>query len=194
MTFPGVRSSFRQCALTKDRARTGHSQKIVPGLEASNQVRDGKPGPERSEGAPSQKIGRELGAHKRSHPDLKHLTKLEMSSPDLSEVRVQRITLAACVSANPNVVRVRPHKRSDAKLKRITLAASVSANPNYVRGRGQSSPSFSASFGTHLNATWYEIIGRRRYSGSDACVLWQPMKIHKCEGHGKVDCAPVKSI
>ncbi|MGO9554136.1 MAG: hypothetical protein ACLP2U_03830, partial [Syntrophobacteraceae bacterium] len=45
--------------------------------------------PERSEGAPSQKIGRELGAHKRSHPDLKHLTKLEMSSPDLSEVRVQ---------------------------------------------------------------------------------------------------------
>ena len=59
-----------------------------------------------SEGAPSQKIGRELGAHKRSHPDLKHLTKLEMSSPDLSEVRVQRITLAASVSANPNVVRV----------------------------------------------------------------------------------------
>ncbi len=122
-----------------------HSQKIAPGLEASNQVRDVKPGPERSEGpassigpmckrepersegAPSQRIGRELGTHKRSHPDLKHLTKLEMSSPDLNEVRVQRLTSAACVSANPNQVRV----------------------------RGQSSPSFSASFGTHLNATWY---------------------------------------
>ncbi len=63
----------------------------------------------------SQKIVPGLGAHKRSHPDLKHLTKLEMSSPDLSEVRV------------------RPHKRSDANLKRITLAASVSANPNVVR-------------------------------------------------------------
>ena len=34
----------------KDRARTGRSQKIAPGLEASNQVRDVKPGPERSEG------------------------------------------------------------------------------------------------------------------------------------------------
>ncbi len=46
-----------------------------------------------------------------SSPDLsevrvQHLTRLEMSSPDLSEVRVQRITLAASVSANPNVVRV----------------------------------------------------------------------------------------
>ena len=31
---------------------------IVPGLEAFNHVRDVKPGPERSEGAPSQKVGR----------------------------------------------------------------------------------------------------------------------------------------
>ncbi|MGO9553906.1 MAG: hypothetical protein ACLP2U_02630, partial [Syntrophobacteraceae bacterium] len=57
-------------------------------------------------GASSQMIGRELGAHKRSHPDLKHLTMLEMSSPDLSEVRVQRLTPARSVNANPNVVRV----------------------------------------------------------------------------------------
>ncbi len=54
-----------------------HSQKIVPGLETFSQVRN--------------------------------------VSPDLREVRV------------------RPHKRSDANLKRITLAASVSANPNVVR-------------------------------------------------------------
>ncbi len=69
-------------------------------------------------------IGRELGTHKQSCPDLKHftvfetsspglnevrvqhLTKLEMSSPDLSEVRVQRLTPARSVNANPNVVRV----------------------------------------------------------------------------------------
>jgi hypothetical protein len=35
--------------------RTGHSQKIVPGLEAFNHVRNAKPGPERSEGPPSPK-------------------------------------------------------------------------------------------------------------------------------------------
>gem|GEM_PF-1398167 len=51
-----------------------------------------------------------LGAHKRSHPDLKLLTKLEMSSPDLSAVRVQRRASVQCVSANPNVVRVRGAK------------------------------------------------------------------------------------
>ncbi|MGA7641456.1 MAG: hypothetical protein WBW56_04565, partial [Syntrophobacteraceae bacterium] len=50
----------RGCALSKDRTRTGHSQTIVPGLEAFNPVGDVKPGPERSEGAPSQRIGREL--------------------------------------------------------------------------------------------------------------------------------------
>ncbi len=111
----------------------------------------------------SQKIVPGLGAHKRSHPDLKHLTKLEMSSPDLSEVRVRphkrsdansmRLTLAAsvsanpnqvrvqrrasvqCVSANPNEVRVRPHKESGANSKRLTSVASVSANPNEVRVR-----------------------------------------------------------
>ncbi len=60
----------------------------------------------RHAGASSQMIGRELGAHKRSHPDLKHLTMLEMSSPDLSEVRVQRLRPAEDVNADPNVVRV----------------------------------------------------------------------------------------
>ena len=60
--------------------RTGHSQKVVPGLEAFNHVGSAKPGPslrsgpasdmgwtvqrepDHSEGAPSQKIGRELEA------------------------------------------------------------------------------------------------------------------------------------
>ncbi|MGB7906687.1 MAG: hypothetical protein WCF58_01600, partial [Syntrophobacteraceae bacterium] len=36
-------------------------------------------------------------------------------------------------NANPNVVRVRPHKRSGANLKRRTSAQCVSANPNVVR-------------------------------------------------------------
>ncbi len=76
---------------------------------------------------------------------VQHLTKLEMSSPDLSEVRVQRLTSVASVSANPNQVRV----------QRGASVQCVSANPTEVRVRGQSSPSFSASFGTHLNATWY---------------------------------------
>ncbi len=55
---PSLNSSeaARGCALSKDRARTGHSQKIVPGLEASNQVRDVKPGPERSEGPASNQV------------------------------------------------------------------------------------------------------------------------------------------
>ena len=75
-----VESEQSEDSLTKDRARTGRSQKIVPGLETFNQVRnvspdlnevrvqhltrvrDVKPGPERSEGAPSQNIGRELEA------------------------------------------------------------------------------------------------------------------------------------
>jgi len=36
--------------LTKDRPRTGHSRKIVPGLEALTNGWSIKPGPERSEG------------------------------------------------------------------------------------------------------------------------------------------------
>ncbi|MGO9555004.1 MAG: hypothetical protein ACLP2U_08260, partial [Syntrophobacteraceae bacterium] len=64
---------------------------------------------------------------------MKHLTRLEMSSPDLSEVRVQHLTRLEMSSPDLSEVRVRPHKRSDANLKRITLAASVSANPNVVR-------------------------------------------------------------
>ena len=39
--------------LTKDRPRTGHSRKIVPGLEALTNGWSIKPGPERSEGSPS---------------------------------------------------------------------------------------------------------------------------------------------
>ncbi len=50
LTVRPHKKSGANWALTKDRARTGRSQKIAPGLEASNQVRDVKPGPERSEG------------------------------------------------------------------------------------------------------------------------------------------------
>jgi hypothetical protein len=53
---PSPRRYLSLCVLTKDRARTGHSQKIVPGLEAFNHVSNVKPGPERSEGGHSQKI------------------------------------------------------------------------------------------------------------------------------------------
>ena len=48
----------------KDRTRTGRSQKIAPGLEASNQVRDVKPGPERSEGPASN-----TGLYVKREPD-----------------------------------------------------------------------------------------------------------------------------
>jgi len=119
--FLNSSEAARGCALSKDRARTGRSQKIAPGLAAFNHVR--------------------------------HV------SPDLSEVRVRphkesganskRLTLAASVSANPNQVRV----------QRRASVQCVSANPNEVRVRGQSSPSFSASFVTHLNATWYKAVG-----------------------------------
>ncbi len=71
----------------------------------------------------SQKIVPGLGAHKRSHPDLKHLTKLEMSSPDLSEVRVQHLTMLGMSSPDLSEVRV----------QRLTPARSVNANPNVVR-------------------------------------------------------------
>ncbi|MGO9555640.1 MAG: hypothetical protein ACLP2U_11500, partial [Syntrophobacteraceae bacterium] len=53
-----------------------HSQKIVPGLEAFNHIGNVKPGPEQSEGAPSQKIGRELTPHKGSASNLKYLTRV----------------------------------------------------------------------------------------------------------------------
>ena len=153
----------RGCVLTKDRARTGRSQKIVPGLEPFNHVSSVKPGPERSEGpassigsmckrepersegAPSPKIGRELGAHKRSCPDLNRLTMSAALSPDLSEVRVQRRASVQCVSVNPNEVRVRPHQRSGANLKRRASVQCVSVNPNEVRVRGQSSISAQIS-------------------------------------------------
>jgi hypothetical protein len=46
-----------------------------------------------------------------------------------------------------------------------------------------------------VDADQCEIIAGRRYDGSDACDLdEQLMKVHKCDGHGKVDCALVKSM
>ncbi len=40
----------------------------------------------------------------------------------------------------------------------------------------------------YVGADQCEIIGRRRSNGSDACYPHgQPMKVHKCDGHGKVD-------
>ncbi len=54
----------------------------------------------------TKKIGRELTPHKGSASNLKYLTNLEMSSPDLSAVGVQRSTWGEMFNANPNVVRV----------------------------------------------------------------------------------------
>jgi molybdenum-dependent DNA-binding transcriptional regulator ModE len=56
---------------------------------------------------PHKGSGANLGTHKRSCPDLKHLTVSAALSPDLSAVRVQHGASARCVSANPNEVRVR---------------------------------------------------------------------------------------
>ena len=52
---------------------------------------------EQSEDSPGRKDG---------DPDLKHLTKLEMSSPDLSEVRVQHLTKLEMSSPDLSEVRV----------------------------------------------------------------------------------------
>ena len=43
-------STGPMCKREPERSEGGHSQKIVPGLEAFNHVRNVKPGPERSEG------------------------------------------------------------------------------------------------------------------------------------------------
>jgi hypothetical protein len=46
----------------------------------------------------------------------------------------------------------------------------------------------------YVGADECEIIGRRRYNGSDAYDPdGQPMKVHKCDGHGKVDWCVVES-
>ncbi len=76
--------------------------------------------PVRRWGAPSQKIGLELGAHKRSCPDLKRLTMFAMLSPDLSAVRVQHRTRVCPDSSNSNEVRI----------QRRASVRCVSANPN----------------------------------------------------------------
>ena len=47
----------------------------------------------------------------------------------------------------------------------------------------------------HIGADQCEIIGRIRYNGSDAFDPdGRPMKVHKCDGRGKVDCVLVKSM
>ena len=47
----------------------------------------------------------------------------------------------------------------------------------------------------YVAADQCKIIGRRQYNGSDACDPdGQPMKVHRCDGHGKVYCAPAKSM
>ena len=73
-----VESEQSEDSLTKDRARTGRSQKIAPGL----------------------------GTHKQSCPDLKHLTVFETSSPGLNEVRVQHLTKLEMSSPDLSEVRV----------------------------------------------------------------------------------------
>ncbi len=73
----------------------------------------------RPHGAPSQRIGRELGTHKRSCPDLKRLTMFAMLGPDLNAVRVP-----------------------DANLKGVTSVGSANVNPNEVRVRLRANPPF----------------------------------------------------
>jgi hypothetical protein len=51
---------------------------------------------------------------------------LEMLSPDLNEVRVQRLTSVGNVNT-------RPHKRSDTNLKHLTWVGTLNANPIIVR-------------------------------------------------------------
>ncbi len=88
-----------------------------------------------------------LGAHKRSHPDLKHLTRLEMSSPDLSEVRVQRLTQARSVNGNPNVVRVQAGIQMSFPSQEIfwTPAFAGMTDLNYLRALIQVSTSPKAN-------------------------------------------------
>src|SRR5208337_4481765 len=74
---------------------------------------------------PHKRSGAELGTHKRSCPDWKHEPAARMLSPGLSEARVQHPTSVGSVSANPNEVRVRPHKRSGAELGRELEASNA---------------------------------------------------------------------
>jgi hypothetical protein len=75
----------------------GHSQKIVPGLEAFNHVRNVKPGPERSEGPLSKDRART--GHSQKGVLTKHRT-----------LNLKRLTSGHSASANPNEVRVRGAK------------------------------------------------------------------------------------
>ena len=59
---------------------------------------------------PHKRSDAELGTHKRSCPDLKHLTMSVVLSPDLSAVRVQHPTWVGRFNANPIIVRVRGAK------------------------------------------------------------------------------------
>jgi hypothetical protein len=59
-------------------------------------------------------------------PDLKCLITLAMLSPDLNEVRVQRLTSVGNVNA-------RPHKGSDTNLKNPTWVGMLNVNPIIVR-------------------------------------------------------------
>ncbi|MGA7643660.1 MAG: hypothetical protein WBW56_15775, partial [Syntrophobacteraceae bacterium] len=77
-----------------------------------------------------------------------------------SGANLKRRTSAQCVSANPNVVRVRPHKRSGANLKRRTSAQCVSANPNVVRVQA----------GIQLSFPSQEILWTPTFVGVTACV------------------------
>ncbi len=55
---------------------------------------------------PHKRSDANWGTHKKSCPDSKHWPAVTMLSPDLSEVRVQHLTLARRFNANPNEVRV----------------------------------------------------------------------------------------
>jgi hypothetical protein len=97
-----------------------------------------------------------VGTHKRSCPDSKHWPVVTMLSPDLNVVRVQHLTLARMFNANPNEVRVRPHKRSAANLKRLTLFLDVTREPERSEGSRQNEgfeEKFALSHGKYKKIT-----------------------------------------
>ena len=56
-----------------------------------------------------------------------------MLSPDLNEVRVQRLTGFGMCNANLNEVRVGTHKRSCPDLKHLTMLGTLSPDLNVAR-------------------------------------------------------------
>jgi|GEM_PF-5825659 hypothetical protein len=88
--------AVRGCVLTKDR---------TPNLKRPTWVGRFNANPIIVRVRPHKRSDAELGTHKRSCPDLKHLTMPVVLSPDLSAVRVQHPTWVGRFNANPIIAR-----------------------------------------------------------------------------------------